>query len=173
MMRYVYRVKFECRPFPQTFEQLDIYLPGFEIVNKKLHHILFSFFFSLKFISSRSVYHLAWNPLCIMEFANCIYLIKARELRPETRLVDTIRALSRHHCRCHNVVQGDLAQIVFTLSPTKPNWTSQTNNYEKFHCTSMGHKLQGVCLVLSTTIWGWGLLLSFYEQHNAHFGTVT
>lgn len=45
MMRYVYRVKFECRPFPQTFEQLDIYLPGFEIVNKKLHHILFSFFF--------------------------------------------------------------------------------------------------------------------------------
>jgi len=34
----------------------------------------------------------------------------------------------------------------------KPNWTSQTNNYERCHCTSMGVKLQGVCLVLSTTL---------------------
>ena len=47
MMRYVYRyrAKFAFRPFPQTFEQLDIYVPGFEIVNKKLHHILSPFFF--------------------------------------------------------------------------------------------------------------------------------
>lgn len=104
-------------PFPQTFEQLDIYVPGFEIVNKKLHHIL-SFFFSHKFISSWVVYHLVWNSLCIIEFANCIHPIKARELRPETRLVDTIHAFSRHHCRCHNVVQVDLAQIVLKFLPT-------------------------------------------------------
>lgn len=49
MMRYVYRyrAKIAFRPFPQTFEQLDIYVPGFEIVNKKLNHIL-SLFFSFQ-----------------------------------------------------------------------------------------------------------------------------
>jgi len=82
-------------------------------------YITFSlFFFPHKFISSWAVYHLVWNSLCIMQFANCIYPIKARELRPESRLVDTIHAFSRHHCRCHNVVQFDLAQIVLKFLPT-------------------------------------------------------
>ena len=39
-IRVLYRAKIAFRPFPQTFEQLDIYVPGFEIVNKKLNHIL-------------------------------------------------------------------------------------------------------------------------------------
>lgn len=149
MMRYVYRyrAKIAFRPFPQTFEQLDIYVPGFEIVNKKLNHIL-SLFFTFKFICSWAVYHLVWNLLCIMEFANCIYPIKARELRPETRLVYTIHAFSRHHCRCGASWFGSNRLNIFA---NKPNWTSQTNNYERCHCTSMGVKLQGVCLVPSTT----------------------
>lgn len=70
----------------------------------------------------------------------------------------------------------------------KPNWTSQTNNYESAHfapepvrnChwTSTDHKLQDAYFVSSITLcggrmgWGEGVLLSNNEQRKAHFVKV-